>query len=379
MISFSEDETRWLRLEAQRLLLTESGMASSAVQVVQAVCGLQAQEANAAPLGVRARSQGLVAGDIERARNEERALVRTWGPRGTLHLLAASDFGWLVGLLGPYFIQKSQRRYRQLGLDEETLTRGVRLIRQELAERGPLGRVEIGKRLSREGIPTAGQALIHLIGRAALAGQVCLGPEQGSQPSYVLVEDWIAPGAAFSGEAALGELSRRFLAAYGPAGPADLAAWSGLGMGEARRGWELISKEMVAVTAAGSLAWMLAENLEVRRALLADRRESAPSVRLLPRYDTYLLGYANRELVVARQFSQRINAGGGIVHAVVLVGGRALGTWRIEKKRGRLQIRVEPFEALDSGILPALEAEAADIGRFYGLEHNLAGLPSHFL
>ena len=375
MISFSDDETCWLRLQAQRLLPGEGGKGASAAQVVQALCGLQAQEAGAAVLGVRARSTGLLAEDVEHARVEERSLVRTWGLRGTLHLLAAADLGWLVALLGPLFASKNQRRYRELGLDEETIARGIQVIRKTLSSRGPLARAEIGRELAKEGIPTEGQALIHLIGRAALEGYVCLGPDQGSQPSYVLVEDWIDVDPAPSGEAALAELARRYLEAYGPAGPADLAAWSGLGTGEARRAWELISQDRVEVQAAGRPAWMLAERLDAQPAGLEAQRDRSPSVRLLPRYDTYLLGYAGRELAVPPQHARRINAGGGIIHAAVLVDGRALGTWRIEKKRDRLEILVDPFEALDPLLLPELETEAEDIGRFYGLETGLQILP----
>ncbi|HEX9615787.1 MAG TPA: winged helix DNA-binding domain-containing protein [Anaerolineales bacterium] len=375
MISFSDDETRRLRLQAQRLLPGEGGKDAGAAQVVQALCGLQAQEAGAAVLGVRARSTGLLAKDVEHARVEERSLVRTWGPRGTLHLLAAADLGWLVALLGPLFVAKNQRRYRELGLDEETIARGIQVIRKTLSSRGPLARAEIGRELAKEGIPTEGQALIHLIGRAALEGYVCLGPDQGSQPSYVLVEDWIDVDPAPSGEAALAELARRYLEAYGPAGPADLAAWSGLGTGEARRAWELISQDRVEVQAAGRPAWMLAERLDAQPAGLEAQRDRSPSVRLLPRYDTYLLGYAGRELAVPPEHARRINAGGGIIHAAVLVDGRALGTWRIEKKRDRLEILVDPFEALDPLLLPELETEAEDIGRFYGLETGLQILP----
>lgn len=381
MISFSENQTRMLRLVAQRLLPGVSGAGTSAAEVVRAICGLQAQEAGAAALGIRARSVGLAAADVERARVEERSLVRTWGPRGTLHLLAAADLGWLVGLLGPGFIAGSRRRYRELGLGEETLTRAVQRIRQVLSDRGPLTRAEIGQRLDQDGIPTAGQALIHLIARAALEGYVCLGPDQGVQPSYVLVEDWIDTGPQLSKEDSLAQLARRYLEAYEPAGPADLAAWSGLGMGEARRAWELISPELIEVSAAGSQAWMSSGRLEAKRARLGVILEQAPYLRLLPRYDTYLLGYASRELAVSSPYSKRINAGGGIIHAAVLVDGRALGTWKLEKKRDRLKISVDPFESFDPQLHPHLEAEVKDIGRFYGKElaGTFEGQPSYFL
>jgi hypothetical protein len=376
MISFSEDETRWLRLEAQRLHPESAGEPGDLAQVLRAVCGLQAQEATAAALGLRARCAGLVQVEVERARLEARSLVRTWGPRGTLHLLAAADLAWLVSLFGPVFIAKNRRRYRELGLDEATITSGLSVLRRALSDRGPLSRSEIRLHLEKDGIPAEGQALIYLIQRAALEGQVCLGPDRDGQPTYVLVEDWITVEPGPSGEAALAELARRYLSAYGPAIPADLAAWSGLGLGEARRAWERISGERVEVEAAGSPAWMAAGSFEARRAALDARRRDAPNLRLLPRFDTYLLGYASRELAVPVKHARRVNAGGGIIHPVVLAGGRAAGTWRIQQKRQRLVIQVEPFEPFDPGLLPLLEVEARDTGRFYGLEAALQILPA---
>lgn len=45
--------------------------------------------------------------------------------------------------------------------------------------------------------------------------------------------------------------------------------------------------------------------------------------------------------------------------------GRAMGTWRTQRRRDRLDVIVEPFAALAPDVYPGLEAEAADVGRFY--------------
>jgi len=50
--------------------------------LLRAVGGLQAQDAGAAALGVRARSTGPTAAQVERARVESRTIVRTWAMRG---------------------------------------------------------------------------------------------------------------------------------------------------------------------------------------------------------------------------------------------------------------------------------------------------------
>jgi hypothetical protein len=85
---------------------------------------------------------------------------------------------------------------------------------------------------------------------------------------------------------------------------------------------------------------------------------------LLPAFDIYLLGYKDRDLVVPREYAKRINAGGGMLHPTLLVNGRAVGTWKSERRKGQMVVSVEPFEPLAPEVYAGLEAEIADVGRF---------------
>jgi hypothetical protein len=240
--------------------------------------------------------------------------------------------------------------------------RAVHLIDEALAAHGPLTRAEVAAILAPHGIPTAGQATIHLLGRAALEGVICLGPLRGRQLTYVLIDDWIGRGRPLAREAALAELTRRYLAAFGPATPEDLAAWSGLPLRDVRAGWQQVAGALLAVSSEGRPAWLLAERAD----WLADSPGTSPEVRLLPRYDTYLLGYRSREWVVAPAFARRIHPGGGIIHPALLVDGRACGTWASTRRRTNLEIAVEPFEPLPPAVVAGLEVEVASIGHFLG-------------
>ncbi len=362
VVSLTEHQVRLLRLRAQRLT---APLADGAAAVARALCGLQAQEMPAATLGVRVRSIGLTAADVRRVRIEERSVVRTWAMRGTLHLLAAEDPGWLTPLLGPMFIDDSKRRSAELGLDEEMYARGVRAIRDVLASRGPLTRPELVAHLDAYGIRTDGQAKAYLVYRAALEGFVCFGPERGAKPTYVLLDDWIPGkrGAALPREEACAELARRYLAAYGPAGPEDFAAWSGLGMKDARAAWGRIANHLLEVRFNEQSAWLLKEQAAWLEALV----DSPLIVRLLPAFDTYLLGYRSRNLVLAPEYAKRINAGGGMVYPTLLVDGRVVATWKTRRQRGGLEVVVEPFQPLAPDVTPGLEAEVEDVARFLGM------------
>src|SRR5919107_4320262 len=93
-----------------------------------------------------------------------------------------------------------------------------------------------------------------------------------------------------------------------------------------------------------------------------------PVVRLLGRFDDYLLGWRGRDLILDPRFASRIQAGGGWIHPAVVVDGRVAGTWRSRRAGGRLEVAVEPFGRLPAGARPGLGAEAAALGRFLGAE-----------
>ena len=369
-LRLTEDQVRMLRARAQRLTPQQGGKKPSVSQILQEVCGVQAQELPAAALAIRNRSSGLAASDVDSARLQERSVVRTWCMRGTLHLISVEDFGWLLPLLGPKLLAGSRRRLAQMGLDEAAVAKAVPIIGEVLASRGPLTRAEIARELSqRSGIQAEGQARIHLVYQAAMNGILCCGPERGNEPAYALVEDWVGPLHPLPRAQALKELCLRYLRAYGPAEPRDLAAWSGLSLSEARRGWEQVADLLKEVDLNRRQMWVLTE----QTGWLDESPPPTPTVRLLPRYDAYLLGYANRDLAVAPEFAKRINRGGGIIHPALLVDGRAVGTWETKRRRDSLSVVIEPFEELDGSYLAGIRAEVSDLGRFLGVEAKLAG------
>lgn len=374
-VSISDEQLRFLRLRAQRLIPHQRDNVISVAQVVKEVCGIQAQEAPAAALAVRCRSVGLDVNDIEQARANDRAIIRTWGPRGTLHLLASDDIGWLLALFGPVFVAGDRRRRAELGLSEEICVNGMRIMRNVLHDEGPLTRAELVERLATHGIHLEGQARPHLLARAALEGLICFGPDRGSEPTYVLMNDWIDQehtGHALSEDAAYTELTRRYLSAYGPATPGDQAAWSGLPLSKIRAAWQRIEGELLEVEIASSQVWMI----KTQAMWLDEQPTPTPIVHLLPRFDIYLLGYQKRDLAVPSQYAKRINAGGGIVHPTVLEDGRTIGTWKSKREKNQLVVVVEPFEQLAPHIYGGLEAEVGDMARFLGVNASFQVMTS---
>jgi hypothetical protein len=332
------------------------------IAVATCSAGLQAQDTAATRLAVRARSATLTAAAVREACGEQRSVVRTWLMRGTLHLVAATDVRWMLSLFGARNIASGARRRAQLGLDDDTCARALVTIPEVLGAESPLSRADLIDRLVRRGVPVdpRGQAPAHLVGYAAARGVLCRGPDlDRDEPGYVLLDDWVPATPELDAEAALAELTRRYLGAFGPAGAADLATWSGLPAGTARRGFALIANELAE---SGPDEYLLA-------GAGASAPTGGPAVRLLGAFDTYLLGYRDREPALPARFAKRLQAGGGIIHPAVLVDGRVVGTWRLRRGGDARPARaaIEPFEPLDRAVTEALEAEVADIARFLDL------------
>src|SRR5260221_14657858 len=207
-ISLSDDQVRLLQMRAQRLIPQQADAITNVAHVVKELCGLQAQDAFAAMLAVRVRSTGLAAADIENARVQERSVVRTWGMRGTLHLLAKDDLSWLLPLLGPVFVAGGRRRRAELGLDEDIYARGIRINRNVLTNHGPLTRDELVEQLATHGIRRQRQARPYFMHRGALGGIICLGPDRGAEPPSVLLSERVYLRHNLSQEAAHAELAR---------------------------------------------------------------------------------------------------------------------------------------------------------------------------
>ncbi len=358
------NQIRLLRLRSQRLISPDIETTVPTAQVLREVCGIQAQDLPAAQLAIHARDEALSLAAIESARQEERSIVRTWGMRGTLHLFAVEDARWMVPFLGPIFIAADRRRFAELGWDAERSPRALRILADAIARQGELTREERVRILKTNGLPYEGQAPVHLIFRAAMEGILCEGAGRGSKPTYVSFEDWVGSPRHLPDETALAELARRYLTAYGPASPDDFTRWSGLKTGDARKAWRLLASEITSIETTRNSAYGPLWTLKTQISRLEDPITSLPVVRLLPRFDNYLLGYARRDLIIDPAYARRVNAGGGIIHPTLIADGRILGTWKTARRRASLEVNIEPFPPLPDALLPGLEREAAQIGRF---------------
>lgn len=315
-------------------------------EVARRLLAVQGQDPRGVRLAIRARTGGTAAADVDRALSEERSLLITWLNRGTLHLVGSEDYPWLHALTTPPLLTSNARRLRQEGVDSAMAERGVETIERSLARDGPLTRAGLRERLDAAGVPTAGQALVHLLFLVSLRGIAIRGPIVRKEQAYVLVRDWLGEQEPVDRESALAELARRYLVGHGPADDRDLARWAGLPLRDARAGLTAIASELVERT--DGLV-----DLAARPAA-----EPLPPPRLLGAFDPLLLGWTSREEVLGpHKMLVTVN---GIFRPFALVDGRAVATWRLAAG----EVTIEPLERLTKKAMSALEADAAEVRRF---------------
>jgi hypothetical protein len=323
--------------------------AASAEDAVRHVLAVQGQDPRGFRLAVRARTTGTTAADVDSGLSETRSLVVSWLNRGTLHLVAAEDFWWLHDLTTPQLATESARRLQQEGVPSALADLGVETVVGEITEHGPRTREELRTALAAAGVPTAGQALVHVLLAATLRHRLVRGPVRDGEHCMVLAEQWL--GAApepLDRDAALARLAHRYLAAHGPAGDRDLAMWAKLPLRDARAALAAIAD---ATVPGGDGLVDLGERAPV----------APPPTRLLGNFDPILHGWVSRRPVLGDHDPDVVL--GGMFRSFAMAEGRPVALWRIAGGR----VRVAPFARLAPGTEAALLEDADRVLAFLGL------------
>ncbi len=350
--------------------------------VARRMLALQGQDAPGVRWSVGLRAPGTTDADVAAALMDAR-VVRTWPMRGTLHLVHPADVRWLLGLTADRMLASMAARRSALGITPDDCTRAVDVAHAVLAGRRGLGRSAFLAALDAAGVSTAGQRGYHLLAWAAISGHVILGGGPDAQPVVLLADEWLPATPPRDRDEALTELAVRYVAGHGPASEADLARWTGLPVTQVRRGIAAAGDALETVTvdgrvhhvAAGAVQALTASEGEMdasgatgaEAASHGPRHGPAALVHLLPGFDEYLLGYADRSSALAPEHVDRVIPGAnGMFRATVIADGRVVGTWTRSVRAREVGIRVEPFPGARVPDGDQLAAAVAAYGAFAG-------------
>jgi hypothetical protein len=380
----STTHVSWEQVRAFRVVrhhLARRAPRQSVPTVLGDIGGAQAQLLSAAQVSIADRVRDLKPEDLDTALWEDRTLAKAWCMRRTLHLLPSKELATFVRGSARR-AEKEIRWMRKHGVSESELSALLDAVlasldesitRRELAERVsrslelPMRWKEGGGWGSERRIPCVrlgpvtcpAYYMLHLVGAR---GVVCSGPNRSNEATFVRADAWIPYWRDLPVDRAEDELLRSYLRGFGPATVRDFVAWTRMTLGDALGIWDRVVDELSPVNVEGWAAWVLRKDLPD----LETSRMEHPTVRLLPYFDSYLLGHMERGHLVDAGDHSRVYRNQGWVAPVVLVDGRVQGVWSHDRAGNRLRVKVRPLNRIPRSVTSALQAEADELGSFLG-------------
>jgi len=345
------------------------------LQAVSRTGGIQAQVLSAAELALWARVQGLSRADIQTALWQERSLVKTWAMRGTLHLLAANELSLFVAARSRHDSRNWAGYFAYYGLTPAQQEAFLAAVPHVLGSE-PMTRQQLADALvSHTGISALRELIVSSgwgspLKPSAFRGDLCFGPSQGQNVTFVNPRAWLGAWQTLEPEAALQTIVRRYLQAYGPATRQDFALWwwGGGGMTIAKQTFQALTDELVEVDVEGWCAIALRSTLEPLQQL-----EPADTIHLLPLFDAYLLGLGRDvEPLLPQAYKRLVFRPQGWISAVVLVGGAIRGVWQYTTRRDQTRVQVQMFTSPTTVIKKGIAAEAERLEAFLNTKVALA-------
>ena len=364
----------WPQILSRRL--TRHGLAAPVpaerlAEQVGVMCGAHAQIMSAAELSIGLRVAGATRTNVQSALWVDHSLIKTFGPRGTVHLLPAQDLPLWTGALasipatrGPTaqntFLTPAQT-------DEVVAAMAVALAEAELTI-DQLNAALVARLGSWAGelVMPAFQGLWprwrQAVDTAANRGLLCFGPNHGRNITYTNPRRWLPGFKPAPAPTALAFVVKRYLYAYGPATPQHFAGWLNAPPRWATGVFDSLKTELQPVEVDGNTAWLVAGDTTFPAA-------PPTGLRLLPYFDAYAVGSHPREKLFPGRAAERALAGGQAGNfPLLLINGTVAGVWGQNRSGRKLTLTVEPFSRLTAPLRRDLDEQVTRLGEI--LEGN---------
>ncbi|MFD3483462.1 winged helix DNA-binding domain-containing protein [Streptomyces sp. NPDC058665] len=361
----------WATANARRLarqgLAAPSGGGPAAV--TGAMVGAHAQVLSAAELSVALRLDGGETREAVRgALWTDGSLVKTFGPRGTVHLLPSAELPLWTGALSalptgnpmPAGVRMSEAETDQVvaaiadALADDDLT--VDELTDEIVGRtGPWA-----GDLVMDAFQTKWPRWRQMTHTAAHRGALCFGPNRGRKVTYTNPHRLLPGFVPLAGPKALAGLVERYLYAYGPASPQHFAKWLTTPVKWARELFDTLAAEgrTERVSYEGGPAWVVAGDTDFPAGPVAR------GLRLLPYFDAFTIASQPRErLFPGTAYERALGGGQAGNYPVVLIDGVVAGVWHQRRSGKWLDVTVEPLRPLTAARRAELDEQVKRTGR----------------
>ena len=332
------------RLLSQQL---ESPQFRDPAEVVSWFGAMQAQDPRSMRWAVTMRTRQPSFMAFEKAFSDGK-IIRAHLLRCTWQIVTADDYNWIRSLIYEKSLAVMNGWTSAMGFKFTSHERDktISIIEGLLQEKGVALEEEINQALLEGGIPKEHLFYSHHLRMAELEGIVCSGP-LGKKSTYMLTRERVGESAPMDRAEALGMLAVKYFRSHGPATLEDFVWWSGLGIGECRRGIEACGKAITSFLYKGREFFVHEES--------RTRGFRSGKVLLLPSYDEYLIGYKSRDVVLHPDYSHHAHDKKGIFHHVVAYDGEIIGNWHPSAKDGAVFLFKEGIQVSETSVNQSLE------------------------
>jgi len=306
-----------LRLLNQQLI---SPQFIDPTDVVRHMGAIQAQEYRMMRWSVAMRTRRPSSEAFKRAFDRGQ-IIRLHLLRGTWQLVAAEDYWPLLLLCAPRatgVIQGWMRSNRiSIGDDEVACIRDI--LVQTAHDKGSAVKEDFVQALVARGIVMDERRLSYHLRLAELSGTLCSGDLLPMKATYSLTSEKVGPQEPLDRDRALLTLTRKYFQSRQPATLEDYVWWSGLNIGDCRRGIAMMGDTIHKVNWKGREYYVTAG--------CRSRGFRKGRYHLIPPYDEYLISYKSRDIVLSPDYRHKAHNNSGIFQPVIAHDGVICGNW----------------------------------------------------
>ncbi len=353
-------------------------------KVADSCCGINSQDINSSFASFWARTEKFSPDDYRKEFRKGGSLSRTWTVRGTVHTFPSGDYyTYVFGSPVSRYLKSFDRYAKQLGIPDK----GVRIEKMygpllESMGKEPISSKEIGKfmveKLNSMGIagertitrgwsstPTHGPAWTGITEMSYL-GLITNAGKNGSSTMWISTDAWLnQKGDNQNPEDCRKKLVQKYIKSYGPVTFNDIAFWTGHTKNDLRQTIEELKSDLIVE----KYSWDRNEYYSLNST--ESLGEKMDGVIILPRFDSLMMGWENRDRIIPNGHLRKISANAGIIKATILVDGFVCGIWEKKKKGKKIDVKVILLKEIPFEFVSQIREKFHEYGNFLSHDVNI--------
>ncbi len=350
--------------QARHLALRSQGLLDrypDPLSAMEAVVAVQSQYAVSVVPALFARAKGVTARKVDRMLLKERTLIKSWNLRHTLHCFRSQDLVLFHHALGKELYRRFADWMNKYELFEVMEMADLENGIMQALDGRPMAREELHRTVEAlQQVPHAGWGAD--VKGLAYKGDLVMCEQGASRSKFARRDQWL-PDLEMSTEMPdMGiELWRRYLQGHGLATVADFRYWVGVTGFDIKAAHAVLRDECVEVDVEGRKCLALCP--------VSELPDAPPrTCRFLAKFDPLIMGWKDKSMFLDPEDTGKVVRPAGQIEATLLLDGKIVATWRLERKGDTGIITVFPFKKIAKRHVSRILREANALGKAMGFK-----------